>query len=194
MIALRDTDGAPILEKYVVPATTETAESTEYCVQPVSYTAVTGVAATTNPVDGRTVWPIPLQGAWITSDPGNGRGGWLPRVRVGTGWNAMTALAGPGDLTGDGKADLLARDTLGQLWLYPGNGPGGWLPRVRVGTGWNAMTALAGPGDLTGDGKADLLARDTLGQLWLYPGNGRGGWLPRVRVGTGWSAMTALVS
>ncbi|MBD3784833.1 MAG: hypothetical protein IE926_18105, partial [Micrococcales bacterium] len=69
VIALRDTDGAPILEKYVVPATTETAESTEYCVQPVSYTAVTGVTATTNPVDGRTVWPIPLQGAWITSDP-----------------------------------------------------------------------------------------------------------------------------
>jgi hypothetical protein len=28
--------------------------------------------------------------------PGNGRGGWLPRVRVGTGWNGMSALLGPG--------------------------------------------------------------------------------------------------
>ncbi len=125
--------------------------------------------------------------------PGNGRGGWLPRVRVGTGWNIMTALVGPGDFNGDAKTDVLARDTLGQLWLYPGNGRGGWLPRVRVGTGWNIMTALVGPGDFNGDAKTDVLARDTLGQLWLYPGNGRGGWLPRVRVGTGWNIMTALV-
>ncbi len=69
VIALRDAHGAPILKKYVVPATTETEETTEYCVQPVSYTVIPGVASATNPVDGRTVWPIPLQGQWITSDP-----------------------------------------------------------------------------------------------------------------------------
>jgi hypothetical protein len=74
--------------------------------------------------------------------PGNGAGGWLPRVRVGTGWNVMTALAGPGDLNGDRTSDLLARDAGGTLWLYPGNGAGGWLPRVRVGTGWNALNAV----------------------------------------------------
>jgi hypothetical protein len=66
VIALRAINGTPILQKYVVPATTETAETTEYCVQPVSYSAVPGVTSTTNPVDERTVWPIPLQGQWIT--------------------------------------------------------------------------------------------------------------------------------
>ena len=68
VIALRAANGTPILKKYVVPATTETAETTEYCVQPVSHTAIPGVRATTNPVDGRTVWVVPLQGEWI-ADP-----------------------------------------------------------------------------------------------------------------------------
>ncbi len=69
VIALRDVTGAPILKKYVVPATTETTATTEYCVQPVSYDQVPGVTASTNPVDGRAVWVIPLQGAWIEAGP-----------------------------------------------------------------------------------------------------------------------------
>lgn len=125
--------------------------------------------------------------------PGNGHGGWLPRVRVGGGWNGMTAVVGTGDMNTDGRADVLARDTGGTSWLYPGNGSGGWLPRIRVGGGWNTMTAMVGPGDMNGDGKADLLARDTSGNLWLYPGNGRSGWLPRIPAGGGWNVMTAFV-
>ncbi|HET8768803.1 MAG TPA: FG-GAP-like repeat-containing protein [Pedococcus sp.] len=127
---------------------------------------------------------------------GNGRGGWLPRVRIGTGWNVYSAVLGPGDFNGDQRPDLLTRErSTGYLWLYRGNGTGGLLPRVRVGSGWNAFSALAAPGDLNGDGTADVLARESrTGYLWLYPGNGRGGWLPRVRVGTGWNAMTAIMS
>jgi hypothetical protein len=124
---------------------------------------------------------------------GNGTGGWLPRVRVGTGWNVFNSLIGPGDLDGDGAADVLAREgATGYLWLYRGNGTGGWLPRVRVGTGWNVMTALVGPGDLNGDRTADVLARDAGGTLWLYPRRSSGGWLPRVRVGAGWNALNAV--
>ena len=61
--------------------------------------------------------------------PGNGRGAWLPRVRVGSGWDRFNAIVGPGDLTGDQRVDVLARErATGYLWLYPGNGRGGWLP------------------------------------------------------------------
>ena len=35
------------------------------------------------------------------STPATARGGWLPRVRVGTGWNIFNAIVGPGDLNGD---------------------------------------------------------------------------------------------
>lgn len=125
--------------------------------------------------------------------PGNGVGGFLDPVRVGSGWNGFDALVGPGDVNGDGTADVLARETAtGYLWLYPGNGRGGWLPRVRVGTGWNAMTAIMSPGDLTGDRIPDVLARDRYGNLWLYARTPAGGWLPRVRVGTGWNGLDAI--
>ncbi|MBT2555834.1 VCBS repeat-containing protein, partial [Arthrobacter sp. ISL-5] len=77
----------------------------------------------------------------------------------------MTALDASGDLTGDGKADLVARDSSGVLYIYPGTGSGGFGSRIRLGSGWNAMTALDASGDLTGDGKADLVARDCLGEI-----------------------------
>ena len=107
------------------------------------------------------------------STPATAAAAGCPASRVGTGWNIFNAIVGPGDLTGDGRADLLAREpSTGYLWLYPGNGRGGWLPRVRVGTGWNGMTALTSAGDLNGDRAPDVLARDRSGDLWLYPRTG----------------------
>jgi hypothetical protein len=125
--------------------------------------------------------------------PGNGLGGWKPKIVYGYGWNAFTAMLAPGDFDGDGNADLMVRDSAGRLYLYPGNGAAGWLPRVAYGTGWNAMTAIVGVGDFDGDMAMDLLARDATGRLYLYPGDGAGGWLPRVAYGTGWNAMTAIL-
>ncbi|HET7399521.1 MAG TPA: VCBS repeat-containing protein [Intrasporangium sp.] len=126
--------------------------------------------------------------------PGNGLGAWLPRVRVGTGWNSFDPVLGVGDVTGDGATDVLARETAtGSLWLYPGNGSGGWLPRVQVGTGWQGFSALAAPGDLNGDRIPDVLARDGTGALWLYPRSPSGGWLPRTQVGWGWDVIDAIL-
>jgi hypothetical protein len=124
---------------------------------------------------------------------GNGTGGFLPRLRVGAGWNTVNSLVGSGDFNSDGTADVLARETAtGHLWLYRGNGAGGLLPRTRVGHGWNAMTAVVSPGDFNGDRRPDLLARDASGVLWLYPGTGTGLLLPRVQVGPGWNGLSPL--
>ncbi|GAA2224248.1 hypothetical protein GCM10010232_06350 [Streptomyces amakusaensis] len=43
------------------------------------------------------------------------------RVQIGT-HSGLNALATTGDVDGDGRADLLARDMKGKLWLYPGTG------------------------------------------------------------------------
>lgn len=44
------------------------------------------------------------------------------RVTVGTGWDGYKALVSTGDNSGDGKADLIASDTAGALWLFKGTG------------------------------------------------------------------------
>jgi Metallo-peptidase family M12B Reprolysin-like len=126
---------------------------------------------------------------------GTGTGG-LRAVRVlGGGWNAMNALLSPGDLSGDGIPDLMARTRAdGVLWMYPGTGTGRLGPRVRLGGGWGTITALAATGDLDLNGTVDFLARRQDGSLMLYSGNGRGGLAPGLprRIGGGWQGMTGL--
>ena len=156
--------------------------------------AVTETMATTAPKMVDVLARDQAGSLWLYR--GNGTGGWIsPRLQAGTGWGSMTAVLGPGDFNGDGKADVLARDQAGYLWLYRGNGTGGWLyPRLQAGTGWAGFTAILGPGDFNSDGKADVLACDSAGNLWLYRGNGTGHFSsPRLLAGTGWAGFTALL-
>lgn len=119
----------------------------------------------------------------------NGAGGFAARVKVGTGWNGYKKIIGVGDLTGDGKADLLGLDASGELWRYNGTGNGTgtgvFKDRVLVFKDWGGTYKdVVGAGDLNGDGKADLLSRDTAGRPWLNAGNGAGGFGNRTAIGT----------
>ncbi|MFJ2937618.1 FG-GAP repeat domain-containing protein [Streptomyces sp. NPDC087219] len=130
---------------------------------------------------------------WLYKGTGSFTGArFMTRVRVGEGWGAYGRLAGGADVTGDGRADLMARDAAGVLWLYKGTGSGTapYAGRTRVGAGWNAYDQIVVAGDLTDDGKADAVARDTAGMLWLYKGTGSATapFAGRTRVGTGWNA------
>ena len=60
------------------------------------------------------------------------------------------------DFNGDGKTDVISRDSNGVLWLYPGTGTGDWLTRIDLGGGWNVMTSIVSAGDFNGDGDADV--------------------------------------
>jgi hypothetical protein len=128
--------------------------------------------------------------------PGNGTGGLSAAApsQIGSGWQTMTALTSTADMTGEGRPDLLARDSAGRLWLYPMGAGATFQTRRLIGGGWAAMTAIQGPGDVTGDKQADILARDGAGQLWAYQGNGTGQVTTRTLVGSGWAPMTALVT
>ncbi|NRQ33701.1 S8 family serine peptidase [Nonomuraea sp. NN258] len=119
-----------------------------------------------------------------------------PRLQLDTAVGMKTPAKTLADFDLDGKADVLARDAAGDLYLYPGNGASGFKPRYRVGTGFGGMNALISA-DFTLDGRADLLTRKTsTGELRLYahsgnpatPFTGHG-----TVVGTGFGPMTALV-
>lgn len=126
--------------------------------------------------------------------PTNGRGSWLPRQRIGGGWNIYNALLSAGDWNGDGKNDVIARDRLGRLFLYPGNGRGGIPTKVQIGGGWQNFRDMIAPGDFNGDGNNDIVARDKSSNVWLYPGNGRGGWMPRRLITSGWGELNLMVA
>ncbi|MFP1625925.1 FG-GAP repeat domain-containing protein [Streptomyces sp. 5K101] len=128
-------------------------------------------------------------------------GGWnvlAPRTKVGGGWQIFDKLTGVSDVTADGKADLLARDKAGVLWLYrgTGNATAPFAARTKVGGGWQIFNELTGVSDVTADGKADLLARDKAGVLWLYRGTGNATapFAARTKVGGGWQIYRAMTA
>jgi len=133
---------------------------------------------------------------WYYKGSGNPSAPFRARTKVGGGWNMFDTFTGARDLTGDGKADLIARDKNGVLWLYKGTGTTSapFATRTQIGGGWNMFNALADTGDLTGDGKADLVARDKSGVLWLYKGTGSASapFATRTRIGGGWNTYTVL--
>ncbi|WP_395361018.1 FG-GAP repeat domain-containing protein [Streptomyces sp. YH02] len=122
---------------------------------------------------------------------------YIDGVLIGTGWGVYNALVGPGDLSGDGKGDLLARDRSGNLYLYQGNGQStAFASRIKVGGGWGSFNKIVGAGDYTGDGRADIAARTSGGDLYVYPGTGVAAtpFGARKWVGSGWNTYTKLVA
>jgi endonuclease/exonuclease/phosphatase family metal-dependent hydrolase len=93
---------------------------------------------------------------------------------------ARTASTRPGDLTGDGAADLLAVQNSGQLRLYPGIGGGRLSPYrlLAAGAEWKDARVVH-RGDWTGDGWEDVVAA-LEGSLWVYPNTGTGELGPRI--------------
>lgn len=66
------------------------------------------------------------------------------RVQARTGFT-FTSYVANGDVTGDGIADLITRDSGGTLWLYPGTGKASsslFATRIKLGTGFNQYNLL----------------------------------------------------
>jgi hypothetical protein len=134
---------------------------------------------------------------WVYPDRrGTGTTLFAPPTLVGLGWNGMNSIA-LGDVTGDHRADIVARDGLGRLWLYPSAGGTGTTTfggPALVGTGWQVMNTIR-LGDMNSDGRADVVARDASGNLWMYPRTGGVNTTTfgtPIQLGIGWNGMNSI--
>ena len=96
--------------------------------------------------------------------------GTVPRcAAIGNRRHAGTHFSKDADHDGDGKTDILWRNTLtGQNWLYLMNGAT-IASSVGINTVSNLDFYIADNGDYNGDGKADILWRNGVtGQNWMY--------------------------
>ncbi|GAA1359381.1 VCBS repeat-containing protein [Streptomyces beijiangensis] len=74
---------------------------------------------------------------------GRSDGKFAARVKVFSNWGtSYNAIVGVGDATGDGKADLVVRDSAGRLYRSDGNGKGSFGGRVQIATGWKGYKSL----------------------------------------------------
>ncbi len=111
-----------------------------------------------------------MSGSTVTSSQGVTFGG--SPVAPDSSWN----VAGIGDFNGDGKSDLLWRNTNGSLDEWTMNGSQVTASQA-VTLGGNPVSpdaswSIAGIGDFNGDGNADVLWRNANGSLIEWTMNG----------------------
>ncbi len=102
---------------------------------------------------------------------GNGNGGFAGMKKTNKKLGTFGQVAAVGDLNGDGRNDLVARNPKnGALVLFQGQGTGKFKKK-RLVANWPYQQAI-GVGDIDGDRKTDLAGRDSAGKLWLLAGTG----------------------
>ncbi|MEU1075129.1 FG-GAP-like repeat-containing protein [Streptomyces sp. NPDC005878] len=115
--------------------------------------------------------------------PGHGDGTFGGPRQLTGGWSFTETTAA--DFTGDGKPDLIAKDTANNLHLWTGRGDGTFDRPRQLTTGWSFTETTAA--DFTGDGKPDLIAKDTANNLHLWTGRGDGTFGGPRQLTGGWS-------
>ncbi|MFJ2215241.1 FG-GAP-like repeat-containing protein [Streptomyces sp. NPDC101062] len=108
---------------------------------------------------------------------------------LGNGWNQYDVLTSPGGISGDGRADLIARQSsTGDVYLYKATSTGKLSAKVKIASKWTGYKKILGAGDLNGDGHGDLLAQDKSNELWRYDSTAAGTFKSRVKVFDDWGS------
>ena len=73
---------------------------------------------------------------------GDGQGGFKPHTLLGSGFEEFGRIAAVGDVTTDGKPDLVGKEPGGMMTVFPGNGDTGLKSRFRAPTRLRAYNQI----------------------------------------------------
>ncbi|MGI5180327.1 FG-GAP-like repeat-containing protein [Dactylosporangium sp. CA-152071] len=109
---------------------------------------------------------------------------------VWSGWSGYSTFLPMADYDNDGKVDILAVNSSGQMWFHKNTStPGSFsVSSSLLSAGWGSVNSFM-EGDFDGNGKRDILGRSG-DALYLWPGNGATGTLSLGAAtvwGTGWA-------
>jgi hypothetical protein len=123
--------------------------------------------------DGRNdVFMRDTKTGWLMLVPGAGAGRFGRPILLSKSWRNMVATAVAGDLTGDGRTDIVGLHRNGYLYAAASTTTGrlsGFSRRTFVGKKFNAV--VGGGRDMTGDAYGDILLRSgSTGKSIILPG------------------------
>src|SRR5690606_18863682 len=92
-----------------------------------------------------------------------------PRQRIAGGFTHVDTVILPGDMTYDGRPDIVLRDAAsGRMVTLAGNGRGGIKGRIWWGNGWNAMHMVVSGRGWASPTSSAILAVAPNGDLFHY--------------------------
>jgi FG-GAP-like repeat len=119
---------------------------------------------------------------------GNDTAPYSTGTQIGIGWDAFSSILA-GDVTGDGRADIVGVRNDGTLLLYVNGGSNSapYGTGSQIGSGWQPFDRVM-LGDTNGDGRAEIVATKPDGSLWLYVNGGSNSapYSTGVQIGSGW--------
>ena len=129
----------------------------------------------------------------VVVQPTGGQAGFGAAVRSSGPWASMDLVAAVGDVTGDGKGDVLARlHKDGTTRVYAGDGAGHVSATgIRATRGFRTAASFVTAGDWNRDRRPDVLVRDINSRLWMFPGLGSGRFGRPVSLSRTWGGFSS---
>ncbi|MDQ4110627.1 MAG: FG-GAP-like repeat-containing protein [Actinomycetota bacterium] len=124
---------------------------------------------------------------------GSGRGTFGSPIKLATqspSWSSLAQISGYGDFTGDGRGDLIGRDSSNRGWIYPASGSGFGKP---LGPYADINRTVIGAVNLVGNSLPDLVMKSG-STLYVKPNSGRVSLAAPVDSGITLTSATALMN
>jgi hypothetical protein len=108
------------------------------------YNSIVGVGDVTGDGIPDVIARDPAGKLWLYQGTGKASAPFRSRVQIGYDWQIYNSIVGVGDINGDGKADVIARDPAGRLWLYEGTGHAAspFYTRMQIGYDYQIYSYL----------------------------------------------------